>query len=204
EQDEAIGERIAGKREDSQRFAQVRAEIEALTRNPSNIAAPMQALRARLSEETGIPEAALPFVGELIQVREEDAAWRGAIERVLHGFAQSLLVDERHYAELAEWVNRTHLGSRLVYYRVRNNEQAFSGREPGSASLLHKLQLREHPFAGWLRRELGKRFDYDCLESAKALRTAERAITREGQVKHPGERYEKDDRHAVGDRRRWL
>ncbi|PNR65783.1 ATP-binding protein [Xanthomonas oryzae] len=204
EQDEAIGERIAGKREDSQRFAQVRAEIEALTRNPSNIAAPIQALRARLSEETGIPEAALPFVGELIQVREEDAAWRGAIERVLHGFAQSLLVDERHYAELAEWVNRTHLGSRLVYYRVRNNEQAFSGREPGSASLLHKLQLREHPFAGWLRRELGKRFDYDCLESAKALRTAERAITREGQVKHPGERYEKDDRHAVGDRRRWL
>ncbi|ASW47149.1 ATP-binding protein [Xanthomonas hortorum pv. vitians] len=204
ELDEAISERIAGKHDDSKRFAEVRAEIEALTRNPSNIPAPMQSLRARMSADTGVPEAALPFVGELIQVREEASTWRGAIERVLHGFAQSLLVDERHYAEVADWVNRTQLGTRLVYYRVRHNEQALSGREPGSVSLLHKLELRDHPFAGWLRRELGKRFDYDCVDSAKALRHAERAITREGQVKHPGERYEKDDRHAVGDRRRWL
>ncbi|SMQ97220.1 ATP-binding protein [Xanthomonas fragariae] len=87
---------------------------------------------------------------------------------------------------------------------MRNNEQALTAREPGSASLLHKLELRDHALVGWLRRELGKRFDYDCVDSATALRHAERAITREGQVKHPGERYEKDDRHAVGDRRRWL
>ncbi|MFC3658124.1 ATP-binding protein [Xanthomonas hyacinthi] len=204
ELDEAIGERMAGKREDEKRFAEVRAEIDALKRNPSNIPAPMQALRARLSADTGVPEAALPFVGELLQVRSEDSDWRGAIERVLHGFAQSLLVDERHYADVADWVNRTHLGIRLVYYRVRDNEHALPGRAPAAASLLHKLELREHACAGWLRRELGKRFDYDCVDSAKALRHAERAITREGQVKHPGERYEKDDRHAVNDRRRWL
>ncbi|CTP91661.1 hypothetical protein XTPLMG728_2971 [Xanthomonas translucens pv. poae] len=204
ELDEAIGQRIAGKAEDARRFAEVRAEIDALKRNPSNIPAPMQALRARLSADTGVPEAALPFVGELLQVRSEDADWRGAIERVLHGFAQSLLVDERHYADVADWVNRTHLGIRLVYYRVRDNEHALPGRAPAAGSLLHKLELREHAFAGWLRRELGKRFDYDCVDSAKALRHAERAITREGQVKHPGERYEKDDRHAVNDRRRWL
>ncbi|XTQ94372.1 ATP-binding protein [Xanthomonas sacchari] len=204
ELDEAISERMAGKYEDVKRFEQVRAEIEALKRNPSSIPAPMQALRARLSADTGVPEAALPFVGELIQVRDDEAPWRGAIERVLHGFAQSLLVDERHYADVAEWVNRTHLGTRLVYYRVRDNAQALSANAPAPASLLHKLELREHAFTGWLRRELGKRFDYDCVDNAKALRHAERAITREGQVKHPGERYEKDDRHAVGDRRRWL
>lgn len=204
ELDEAISQRIAGKAEDAKRFAEVRAEIDALKRNPSNIPAPMQALRARLSADTGVPEAALPFVGELLQVRSEDADWRGAIERVLHGFAQSLLVDERHYADVADWVNRTHLGIRLVYYRVRDNEHALPGRAPAAGSLLHKLELREHAFAGWLRRELGKRFDYDCVDNAKALRHAERAITREGQVKHPGERYEKDDRHAVNDRRRWL
>jgi len=204
ELDEAIGQRIAGKAEDAKRFAEVRAEIDALKRNPSNIPAPMQALRARLSADTGVPEAALPFVGELLQVRGEESDWRGAIERVLHGFAQSLLVDERHYADVADWVNRTHLGIRLVYYRVRDNEHALPGRAPAAGSLLHKLELREHAFAGWLRRELGKRFDYDCVDNAKALRHAERAITREGQVKHPGERYEKDDRHAVNDRRRWL
>ena len=69
-------------------------EIEALKKAPSSIPAPMQALRARLCEDTGLSEAALPFVGELLQVRDDQVAWRGAIERVLHGFAQSLLVAE--------------------------------------------------------------------------------------------------------------
>jgi uncharacterized protein YPO0396 len=39
---------------------------------------------------------------------------------------------------------------------------------------------------------------------AKQLRNVDRGITREGQVKHPGDRFEKDDRSAVGDRRRWI
>ncbi|MFA1288803.1 SbcC/MukB-like Walker B domain-containing protein [Xanthomonas axonopodis pv. nakataecorchori] len=201
--DEAIAERMDARRDDERRFAEIRAELEALKRAPSSMPAPMQALRARLCEDTGIAEAALPFVGELVQVREDQTAWRGAIERVLHGFAQSLLVDERHYAQVSEWGNRTHIGTRLVYFRVRRNDELHSRRvDPGA--LPGKLQLREHAFTEWLRNELTRRFDYACVDNAAALRNADRAITREGQVKHPGDRYEKDDRHAVNDRKRWL
>ncbi|WP_017164962.1 SbcC/MukB-like Walker B domain-containing protein [Xanthomonas phaseoli] len=201
--DEAIAERMGARRDDERRFAEIRAELEALKKAPSSMPAPMQALRARLCEDTGIAEAALPFVGELVQVREDQSAWRGAIERVLHGFAQSLLVDERHYAQVSEWVNRTHIGTRLVYFRVRRNDELHSRRvDPGA--LPGKLQLREHAFTEWLRNELTRRFDYACVDNAAALRNADRAITREGQVKHPGDRYEKDDRHAVNDRKRWL
>jgi uncharacterized protein YPO0396 len=46
----------------------------------------------------------------------------GAIERVLHGFALSLLVDERQYSALANHINTTHLGQRLVYYRTGRPE----------------------------------------------------------------------------------
>lgn len=200
--DDAISERLGGKRDDARRFAEVRGELDALERNPSSIPAPLQKLRARLSEETGVPEAALPFVGELIQVRQDEIGWQGAIERVLFGFAQSLLVDDRHYNDVAEWVNRTHLGMRFTYYRVRRNDEALA-REPSARSLLHKLELRDSSFEPWLRRELGKRFDYECVD-ARQLRNVERGITREGQVKHPGDRFEKDDRSAVNDRRRWL
>ncbi|KAG0952078.1 hypothetical protein G6F31_013590 [Rhizopus arrhizus] len=200
--DDAISDRLGGKRDDERRFGEVRSELEAMQRTPSNIPAPMQKLRARLAEETGIAEAALPFVGELIQVRSEEQGWQGAIERVLGGFALSLLVDDKHYNDVAEWVNRTHLGMRFTYYRVRRNDDAFA-REPSAKSLLHKLELREHVFESWLRRELGKRFDYECVD-AKQLRNVDRGITREGQVKHPGDRFEKDDRSAVGDRRRWI
>ena len=200
--DDAISERQAGKQDDTRRFADVRAELEAMERNPSSIPAPLQKLRSRMSEETGVPESALPFVGELIQVHEDQGAWQGAIERVLFGFAQSLLVEDKHYNDINAWVNRTQLGMRLTYYRVRRNEYAIA-RSPSARSLLHKLELRDSVFEPWLRRELGKRFDYECVD-AKQLRDVERGISREGQVKHPGDRFEKDDRSAIGDRRRWL
>ena len=187
----------------SQRFAVVRAEIDALKRNPSNIPAPIQAMRARLCSELGWSENTVPFVGELLQVKSEHAAWRGAIERVLHGFALSLLVDEHQYAEVSAWVNKTHLGGKLVYYRV-GRADVLGKRMLESRSLVHRLDIRDHAHREWLSNELARRFDYACVDSAAALRHAERALTREGQVKHPGDRYEKDDRRGVDDRRNWV
>jgi uncharacterized protein YPO0396 len=201
--DEAIAERMSERREDEKRFAVLRTELESLKAAPSSIPAPLQQLRARLCEDTGLPEAALPFVGELVQVREDQIAWRGAIERVLHGFAQSLLVDEKHHSTVAEWANRTHLGTKLVYFRVRDNE-LLHAREPDKRSLIAKLQLRDHAYGDWVYNELQRRFDYTCVDNANQLRGEDRALTREGQIKHPGDRYEKDDRHAVNDRKRWM
>lgn len=201
--DDAIAERMAERRDDEKRFAALRVELESLKAAPSSIPAPLQQLRARLCDDTGLSESALPFVGELIQVREDQIGWRGAIERVLHGFAQSLLVDEKNHQQVAEWANRTHLGTKLVYFRIRDNELLHS-REPEKRSLIHKLQLRDHPYGDWVYNELQRRFDYTCVENAGQLRNEDRAITREGQIKHPGDRYEKDDRHAVNDRKRWM
>ncbi len=184
-------------------FAAARLEIESLQRNPSNIPAPMQALRARLCAALNLAENALPFIGELLQVRSEDAQWQGAIERVLHGFALSLLVDERHYPQVAAWVNETRLSGKLVYYRVGRVDAA-QPRAIDPRSLVNRLERKQHAHHDWLRTELVRRFDYLCVESVQALRSAERAITREGQVKHGRERHEKDDRHAIDDRRHWV
>ncbi|MFC4728432.1 ATP-binding protein [Coralloluteibacterium thermophilus] len=201
--DERIAERRIAKRDDERRFAEVRAEIAALEQSPSNIPSRMQALRARLCEALGLQPQALPFAGELMQVREDEAKWRGAAERLLHGFALSLLVDERHHAAVARWVDETHLGTRLVYHRI-GRDDALMPRRPGERSLVHKLELADHPHREWLQGELARRFDYACVDSPRALAQAERAVTREGQVKHGGSRYEKDDRHAIGDRSRWV
>jgi uncharacterized protein YPO0396 len=70
--------------------------------------------------------------------------------------------------------------------------------------MLHRLDLRDHAHRDWLSAELARRFDYSCVESAAALKHADRAITHEGQIKHPGDRYEKDDRRAIDDRRHWV
>ncbi len=184
-------------------FAGARAEIAALEAHPSNIPAHLQALRSRLCAALGLAETALPFAGELIQVRADEQAWSGAIERLLHGFALSLLVDERHYARVAAWVDATHLGGKLVYHRI-GAADALNVSAPPPRSLLHKLELAPHAHQEWLHGELLRRYDYACVDSVQALQRSERAITAQGQIKHGRSRHEKDDRHAVGDRRHWV
>src|SRR5699024_46766 len=71
-------------------------------------------------------------------------------------------------------------------------------------SLLHKLELAPHAHREWLKAELQRRYDYACVDSVEALRRAPRALTRQGQIKHGRGRHEKDDRHAIDDRRRWV
>jgi uncharacterized protein YPO0396 len=179
------------------------AELAALLRQPSNIPARMLALRAQIAGDLGLPEEVLPFVGELVQVSPEAAEWRGAIERVLHNFALSLIVDQRHYAAVARYINETHLGQRLVYHRVERDAPRTTARlSPGS--LVARLDLKASPYRDWLFDELSRRFDYQCAPSLRAFQEAERAVTITGQVRHDRRRHEKDDRHGIGDRSRWV
>lgn len=191
------------KNEAARAFASARAEVAALEAHPSNIPAHLQALRSRLCAAVGLAESALPFAGELIQVRAGEQAWSGAIERLLHGFALSLLVDERHYGKVAAWVDATHLGGKLVYHRI-GAADVLNVSAPPPRSLLHKLELASHAHQEWLHAELLRRYDYVCVDSVQTLRQSERAITAQGQIKHGRSRHEKDDRHAVGDRRQWV
>ncbi|MET3605806.1 uncharacterized protein YPO0396 [Sphaerotilus sulfidivorans] len=184
------------------RFRSVVVEIKALERQRSNIPARMLAVRERLADALGIREECLPFAGELIEVRQDEASWRGAIERVLHGFAQSLLVEDRHYAQVAAYLNETSVGERVVYLRMTPLRS--EPRSPGENSLILKLSFADMPQADWVRNELKAHFDHDCAETVQAFRAAPRAITREGQIKHNSTRHEKNDRHRVDDPSRWV
>ena len=186
---------------------QVQAELLSLRARKSNIPSHMLALRANLCQTLGgVDPEELPFAGELMSVRDDARAWEGAIERVLHNFALSLLVPDAHYEQVAAWVDRTHLAGRLVYYRVRTARGA--ERLPVGAlpsSLFHKLAIKsDSPMWPWLEVELSQRFDYTCCESVDTFRRAPKAITRQGQIKGKGERHEKDDRHRLDDRARYV
>jgi uncharacterized protein YPO0396 len=137
-----------------------------------------------------------------MEVRARDADWCGAIERVLHGFALSLLVGEDHYGALSGYVNATNLGRRLVYYRC--GAETGPARPVASNSLVNKLEIKDCEWRGWLRVELAQRFDYTCVDSLQAFRSTDRALTRQGQVRHSRSRHEKDDRREVDDRHHWV
>ena len=180
------------------------AEIDSLKRRRSNIDDQQIQIRAALCTALGLAEDEMPFAGELIQVRDEDREWEGAAERLLRGFGLSLLVPDAHYKDVAEWVDRSHLRGRLVYFHVRPRRQ---GDTPDlhRDSLVRKLAVKsDSPFYDWLERELAHRFDVACCATQEQFRRETRAITRAGQIKDPTGRHEKDDRHRIDDRSRYV
>ncbi len=180
------------------------AELRSLHNRRSNIPRGMLELREGLCQATGLKPQTLPFAGELVQVRSEQNDWEGAIERVLHNFALSLLVHDAHYSTVADWVDRTHLGGRLVYFRVREQKPAPDSDMP-PASLVRKIEIKaDSPFYIWLEAELLRRFSYICCNSLDQFRREPKAITRAGQIKGGGERHEKDDRYRIDDRSRFV
>ncbi|WP_426197705.1 ATP-binding protein [Massilia sp. DWR3-1-1] len=179
-------------------------ELDSLRGRRSNIASQMLDVRATLCAALHLLPDNLPFVGELIQVREDERAWEGAAERLLRNFGLSLLVPDAHFAAVAAWVDSTNIGDRLVYYRVQANV-AVEVRELPAAAMARKLQIKpDSPFYGWLDAELSRRFDHVCCDRLGAFRRERRAVTRGGQIKAAGERHEKDDRHRLDDRSRYV
>lgn len=178
-------------------------ELESLRARRSNIPARMLGIRAGLCRALGLEEDELPFIGELVQVRPEAREWEGAIERLLHNFGLSLLVPDRDYARVAEWVDKTHLGERLVYFRVLGQRTPTAAATPDT--VLDKLAIKpESSFYAWLESEIARRFDHVCCDSLDHFRRAKKAITRSGQIKTEGGRHEKDDRHRLDDRSRYV
>jgi len=188
-----------------QEHERISSELESLRLRRSNIETRQILIRRDLCREIGCSEEDLPFAGELIRVRPGEERWEGAAERILRNFALSLLVPERLYTKVSEWVDRTDLRGKLVYYRVAEAAVQDEAGAGDTASLVYKLEIKDDsPFAPWLSREISRRFDYVCCETMESFRRERQALTLSGQVKGSGNRHEKDDRGALQDRSRYV
>ena len=183
---------------------QLTTEIDSLKRRRSNIDDQQIQIRAAICAALDLNVDDMPFVGELIQVRDDERDWEGAAERLLRGFGLALLVPDAHYKDVSEWVDNAHLRGHLVYFHVRSRK---AGELPDlhRDSLVRKLAIKpDSPHYDWLERELAHRFDVACCATQEQFRRETRAITRSGQIKDPTGRHEKDDRHHIDDRSRYV
>lgn len=180
------------------------AEIDSLKRRRSNIDDQQIKIRAQLCAALGLAADTLPFAGELIQIHDDARDWEGAAERLLRGFGLALLVPDSHYKAVAEWVDTAHLRGRLVYFQMRPHK---TGELPAlhPDSLARKLSIKpDSAHYDWLEHELARRFNVVCCSTQEQFRREPRAITRTGQIKDPSGRHEKDDRHRLDDRSRYV
>ncbi|MDX2375215.1 AAA family ATPase [Microbacterium sp. LRZ72] len=182
----------------------VATELDGLRSRRNSLPADLDDVRRRLCTALRTTEDEVPFAGELLDVRDEHAEWRGAAERVLRGFALSMLVPQQRYAEVSRWVNDNRLGARLVYLRVaeRRVRTVPSGGADGPR-LSDAIVVEPGPFSEFLAGELAQRADHRLAETVAQLQREDRAVTREGLVRDR-DRHEKDDRRAASDPRGWV
>jgi len=178
-------------------------DITALRRQRSNLDRRLLEARTRVAAAAGLPEQALPFAGELLEVDAGYAEWTGAIERVLRPLATLMLVPQSHLPAVRAAVDGQHLGARLVFVEVPPRPEA-PHPAASEVSLVHRVTVADGPLAAWLHLELSRRYDFACVESPAELAGHERAVTRSGQVKRSRTLYEKDDRSRIDDRRNWY
>lgn len=192
----------------SQREKALKEEIQYLRSNPSQIPERVASIRQKISTDLQIPIAQLPFIGELIKVREHESLWEGVLERLLHSFAQELIVPEEHYASISAYVNERNLRGRLVYRRLHPNQAREDHRSGGrydAVMAYDKLEIHpETPYRDWLINRLREAYNYECCDTLDAFQHTDRAITPQGQIKHSRSRHEKDDRSAIDERKNYV
>ncbi|MEF9984023.1 MAG: ATP-binding protein [Oscillospiraceae bacterium] len=183
-------------------FQSIQEEIFSLKKRTSNIPNSLILLREQICANLSVAPELLPFAGELLEVKETQVQWEGAIERLLHSFALSLLVPEQLYAQVADWVNEKQLGMRLVYFAVKPQ----SGETPKlhPYAVANKLEIKQPTaFSSWLTQEVAQRFSHICCDDLSLFRREKHAITKTGQIKSAA-RHEKDDRKNLSDRTQYV
>ncbi|SEO78343.1 ATP-binding protein [Propionispora vibrioides] len=181
------------------------SELESLRSRKTSIPRNYIEKRWELCQSLNIAEQEIPFVGELLEIKPEEATWEGALERLLHNFGLSMLVPEKYYRSVAEWVDKTNLGLRFVYYRVHEEKRQPLQEETTASVVADKLVIKpDTSFGSWLSQELFQRYRYVCCETIEEFRHERYAVTKAGQIKVNGKRHEKDDRRALDDRRNFI
>lgn len=190
-----------------------RRELESLKQRKTQIPENNLNIRGLMAQRLNIDETDLPFVGELLKVKDNEPQWEGAIERALHDIGLSILVSEKYYRQVSAYVDserqrgkqKGERGDKIVYFKVYDNANNRVQNNVPRNSLPTKVEIKsDTPFGSWIEKALADWFDHVCCDSIEQFRREPKAITKNGQIKGGRSRHVKDDRWDINDRRRYI
>lgn len=168
-------------------------ELEELTKYKNNITGRVSEIRQEILVYTGASEQEIPFIGELIQVLPKEKEWELVIEKTLHNFALRLLVPEKYYSQVTEYVDSNNLRGRIVYERFQNETFMNTMIAKEKDSILTKVEINwQSEYADWIENQIRTNYNYVCT-TKENLPNYIKAVTIKGLIKN-GAKHEKDDR----------
>lgn len=187
-------ERSSQRYQADQHLTRLREELaEAEARPGSNIRPEYQQFRSLLAEELALAEDDLPFVGELVQVKEEEQAWRGAIERAIGSHRLRILVPPQAIKQALRWINSRHNALHVRILEVKPPQKAPVFFEDG---FTRKLDYKSHPYRETVK-DLLAGLDRHCVDSPDALHDTPHAMTVEGLMSGKARFFDKQDQKRL-------
>lgn len=197
-------ELVITRRKQQEAIKDLQDELDSLKNRQSQIPVRIFSMRERIAQDLEILPSDIPFVGELLEVKDEDKDWEGAIERRLHDFGLSILVQEKDFTRIRNYVDSTDLKNKIVYLRTLPHERKNSHDIPEN-SLINKLNIKNDSiFYEWLEEELTQRHNLVCCETMEEFNRHSFAITIKGQIRSGRTKYEKDDRRNIYDKSNYI
>lgn len=174
----------------------IEQELQSLGTRNSNIPLKNITIRNQIIDGTGLSENDIPFIGELIQVKEEEKNWNYAIERLLHNLALTLLVTEQNYQKVTEYVKGHDLNGRVVYLRVGLQMISDLPQIPND-TVLGKISIKQgHFLSSWIEKHIFDKWNYICSDDFATISKNDKVITSSGLIKN-GLKHEKDDSDKI-------
>lgn len=174
--------------------------IQTLQKNNNNIAGREAEIRDEIIAQIGASKEEIPFIGELIKVKEDEVNWEASIEKVLHNFALRLIVPPKYYAKVNEYVNNNNLRGRIRYDKYEENFlKNFQNKNITDKSIINKIEIKPGTqYFEWIEDYLQNQFDFVCVDNLTEFeRYSEMAITQNGLIKFKKGKHEKDDRPHI-------
>jgi len=174
--------------------------IQTLQKNKNNIAGREAEIRDEIIAQIGASKEEIPFIGELIKVKEDEVNWESSIEKVLHNFALRLIVPPNYYSKVNEYVNSNNLRGRIRYDKYEENYlKNFQNKNITDKSIINKIEIKpKTQYYEWIEDYLQNQFDFVCVDNLTEFeRYSEMAITQNGLIKFKKGKHEKDDRPHI-------
>ncbi len=182
------------------------AILQTLQKNKNNISGREAAIREEILTAIGASAIEIPFVGELIRVKDEEKDWENSIEKILHNFGLRLIVPDKYYKAVNEYVNTHDLRGRIVYHRYEETSSLLGFQTQPANCLLYKLEFNKKSlYSTWAEDAICDHYNYACVDNLEEFyRYKEKAVTKEGLIKSVHNKHEKDDRPHRNNRENYV
>ncbi len=177
-------------------------DIKNLKQNKGSLIKPKyEKARQQICLELNINKKELPFVCELIKIKDNEIEWQNTTEKLLRNFGLSLIVSEKYYKKASNFINNhTFENTKIRFFKITENQKFKNSQENKFDNIFSKIDIKPDAkpiFKTWIENQIRTHYNYLCCNDIKCLQNSKRAVTKSGLIKRNEFYHEKDDTNFI-------